>query len=69
MNFWPFRRRSQAALKTIDAIKPPIYSFTGQDDALRQRTEARRKASESMRARASHIDSGEAVSNILRRVK
>jgi hypothetical protein len=69
MIWWPFRRRSRTTFKTIESIKPPTYIFTGHDDALRQRTEARRKAAEGLRTRANHVDSGEAVSNILRRVK
>ncbi len=65
MIYW-FSRRDDLIDTLITA---PVYKWDRQDDALRVRTEARRKAADAMRARAAHVESGEPVSTILRRVK
>lgn len=63
---WPFRR----APEPCDAmIRPPVYRFTGTDEALRKRTEARREAAKAIRARANKVETGAPVSDVLRRVR
>jgi len=67
---WLRRRWMAREAATVAAlIVPPRQVFAGQDDALRVRTEARRKAADAIRARAAHVESGARVSDVLRRVK
>lgn len=51
--------------ETQPDIKPPVYRFTGFDEALRTRTKARREAAERIRARAARVDSGAPISAVL----
>lgn len=50
-------------------IVPPTYRWRKADEALRKRTEAKRKAADGWRSRALNVDSGSAASDLLRRVK
>jgi hypothetical protein len=50
-------------------ITPPKYRWNKADEGVRQRTTARRDAADRMRSRAAHVESGSAVSDLLRRVK
>lgn len=66
------RRRwlaNRAADLLITPLGPQHYRFTGHDEALRLRTEARRKAAAGIRTRANLVESGAPVSDVLRRVK
>jgi len=68
--YWLWRRRlppGDAAIATL--IKSPVPKFTGHDEALQQRTRQRREAAAKIRVRASHVESGAAVSDALRMVK
>ena len=49
--------------------KRPVPRFEGHDEALRLRTEARRKAADGIRRRAASVESGAKVSDVLRVVK
>lgn len=53
MSFWPFRRRDRV-IATL--IKPPVYRFTGHDEALEQRARERRKHADRVRRDACQID-------------
>lgn len=56
--------------KEIDTlIKPPRVLFAGSDEGLRERTDKRRKAADSIRRRAAGLDAGAKVSDVLRAVK
>lgn len=69
---WLRRRWIARDAAAIDAlIVPPTYGagMTKQNDALRLRTEARRKAADAIRSRAAHVETGASVSDVLRRVK
>lgn len=71
--FWLRRRlRTRDVDPTIDAlIVPPIYGkgMETHDDALRVKTEARRKAADAIRTRAAHVESGAPVKDVLRMVR
>lgn len=56
-------------VKTEPEIRPPVYRFTGSDEALAVRTRARRTASDAMRARAARVDGGAKVGDVLRMVR
>jgi hypothetical protein len=63
---WPFKRAPEPC---DDLIKPPVYRYTGSDESLRDRTKARREAAQRIRGRAAQVESGGAVSELLRRIK
>jgi len=50
-------------------ITRPRYRWEKADEALQQRTAARREAAHRIRTRAAHVESGSPVSELLRRVK
>ncbi len=65
-----------ASLATRDAvvdidtlIKPPTYRFKGADEALAQRTRARRAAADAIHARAHKVETGAKVGDVLRMIK
>lgn len=71
--FW-LRRRLHARESDPNIarlIVPPIYrkGMTTHDEALRLRTEARRKAADAIRSRAAHVESGAPVKDVLRMVR
>ena len=47
----------------------PVEKFTGFDPALRERTALRRLAADSIRKRASHVETGAQIADVLRLVK
>lgn len=49
-----FQRRPDRVIDTL--IKPPVQKFSGQDDALRQRTEAKRARAAEIRQEAVQIE-------------
>jgi flagellar basal body-associated protein FliL len=51
---------------TADLIKPPVYKFYGQDDALRVRAEQRRKAAGALRSHAARVESGVRPADVVR---
>ena len=60
---------ARATAHVESLIRPPVTKFETADDQLRVVTEQRRKAADSLRARAAHVDSGAKVSDVLRIVK
>lgn len=63
---WPWHRTPEPWETLI--VKPrPV--FTGLDEGLRKRTEARREAAKAIRARAIKVETGATVSDVLRRVR
>ncbi len=70
LGIWLRRRWLARASDALDAqIKPPRIVYASSDEPLRKRTEARRKAADGIRRRASIVESGSPVSDVLRRVK
>lgn len=71
--FWLHRRlRARESDSMITRlILPPIYGkgMETHDDALRVKTEVRRKAAAAIRMRAAHVESGAPVKDVLRLVK
>lgn len=59
-----FRRRADELHDPALVIVPPVYKFQGQDDNLRKRTEARRRAAETLRQRASQVEAGGQASSV-----
>ena len=69
---WAWKRWMTVTDTKIDTlIVPPSFrpGMEKQNDSLRVKTEARRKAAASMRTRAAHVESGAPVCDLLRRVK
>lgn len=67
---WPWRRRPPVQPEPWEAlIVPPRVLYTGQNDALRRATEARRETAQRIRDRAAQIEAGEMPSEGLRRVR
>lgn len=67
-------KRHQAEGEARDAadaarIKPPVQKFTGHDEGLAKLTRQRREAADQIRRRAVHVESGAAVSDVLRLVR
>ena len=63
---WPFKRVPEPC---DELIVPPRPLYVGTDESLRERTKARREAAQRIRGRAAQVDSGGAVSELLRRIK
>lgn len=59
------RARVDAAI----AAKGQRQIFTGHDESLRLKTEARRRAADAIRSRAAHVESGAKAADVLRIVK
>lgn len=70
---WLIRRANGHRQLSVDEelalIKTPKPLFVGHDEALAKRTMERRKAADKIRVRASHIESGAPVSDVLRMVR
>lgn len=67
-------KRHQAAIDRADAeldarITAPVQKFAGHDEGLAKLTRQRREAADQMRRRAGHVESGAAVSDVLRLVR
>lgn len=69
MSWWFWRQRVDP--KIAELIHPVRFGsrFAGQDDARRTFTLKRRQAADQMRAKASRVEAGEPVSELLRRIK
>lgn len=63
------RRERREAAQLAQDKRGHTYRFEGHDEALRLRTEKRRQAAESIRKRASSVESGAPVTDVLRRIK
>lgn len=65
-----WQRCSRPPFVQIDQlIKPPVQKFTGHDEGLAKLTQQRRVAADRIRTRASMVESGAPVSDVLRMVK
>jgi len=67
MKFWRWFHREQADPALV--IKPPVYRFTGADEGLAARTAVRRDAADSIRRRASAVETGASVGQVLKMAK
>lgn len=63
---WPWKRAAEP-YETL--IVPPTYRFTGCDEALRARTQARREAARRIRERAHKVESGTPLGDVLKVVQ
>lgn len=66
---WLLRRAAQRVEDAGLAIRPPVYRFTGSDEALAVRTRKRREAADAIRVRAAKVETGAKVSDVLKLVK
>lgn len=66
MTFWPFRRRRDAKIDSM--IRPPVYKFTGHDEAMEQRARERRQHADRVRRDAFQIDTRDDRASKLYRV-
>ncbi len=65
---WLIQRRTDRYEREYlaERIRPPKYRFEGMDEALRARTEQRRRAAEGIRGRAARLESGSRVGEVMR---
>lgn len=62
-------RQSEELSDPALIIKPPVYRFTGSDEALAARTRKRREIADAIRHRAGQVESGAKSADVLRLIR